>query len=70
MESIIPTAEDLFLMIEEVSKPAAQTLHVRFAPDVTVLNKDKNNSSVVQWKTKDSWYTKEEIVAFKLKVQR
>eukprot|EP00980_Cylindrotheca_fusiformis_P021901 scaffold8740_cov113-Cylindrotheca_fusiformis.AAC.9 len=62
MESIIPTAEDLFLMIKEVSKPRAK--HVRFAPDVSVRTSTHANEDIPE-----RWYSKDEVSAFKLKVQ-
>ena len=62
MDSIIPTAEEMFLIIEEVLKPAER--HVRFAPDVLIPTSSSEDTD-----TRDRWYSKEEVTAFKLKVQ-
>lgn len=63
MDSIFPTAEDLFLMIEEVFKPAER--HVRFAAEVSTIP----ISGTADTNVRERWYTKEEVIAFKLKVQ-
>jgi hypothetical protein len=62
MDSIIPTAEEMFLIIEEIVKPAER--HVRFAPDVLIPISSSEDTD-----TRDRWYTKEEVTAFKLKPQ-
>lgn len=59
---MIPTAEEMFLIIEEVFKPAER--HVRFAPDVLIPISSSEDTD-----TRDRWYTKEEVTAFKLKVR-
>jgi hypothetical protein len=62
MDSIIPTAEEMFLIIEEIFKPAER--HVRFGPDVLIPISSSQDTY-----TRDRWYTKEEVTSFKLKVQ-
>lgn len=68
MESIIPTEEDLFILIHEVSKPEiAIERHVRFAP-VPIFSTLEGPISCCD-NVGERWYQKEEIGKFKLYVQ-
>jgi hypothetical protein len=61
MDSIIPTTEEMFLIMEDIFKPVER--HVRFAPDVLIPISSSEDTD-----TRDRWYTKEEVTASKLKV--
>ena len=66
MESIIPTEEDLFILIHEVSEPTKIERHVRFAPDPTYA---MSACPISSDNVEERWYQKDEICKFKLYVQ-
>jgi len=61
MESIIPTAEDLFLIVKEANKPVEK--HVSFDTNVIVHDSESDDSE-----TPSRWYTKQEISALQREV--
>mmetsp|Transcript_5416 Transcript_5416/g.12794 ORF Transcript_5416/g.12794 Transcript_5416/m.12794 type:complete len:196 (-) Transcript_5416:1139-1726(-) len=65
MESIIPTAEDLFLIVEEANKPV--TKNVAFDTNVVTYGSDSEFESN---DTSTLWYTKPEIAALQKQVHQ
>jgi len=69
MESIIPTAEDLFLIVKEANKPVEN--HVSFDTNVILHDSECNDSNDSNDSdTPSRWYTKQEIAALQREFHR